>query len=216
MRNAEIERAEAIIGYTFRDTSLLVTALTNRSYVNEHGGESNERLEFLGDSVLGLIVAQKLYADRSGNEGALSKEKASIVSREPLSRAVDDMGLMNFYRMGRGAAQGKSHCKEKVRSNLFEAVLGAIYLDGGMESALCFTQSKLLDLHYRSEESAKTLLQERVAKTGNSPQYLVEPAKEGFTCRLTLGQKSFFGTGDTKAAAEHDAAKKALSALEEE
>ncbi|MDE7395548.1 MAG: ribonuclease III [Clostridiales bacterium] len=213
MRNDEIERIEAIIGYTFRDKSRLMTALTHASYVNEHGGESNERLEFLGDSVLGLIVAQKLYAERSGNEGALTKEKASIVSQVPLAHAVDDMGLTAFYRMGKGATQAKGNGKEKFRSNLFEAVLGAIYLDGGMESAVSFTQSKLIDPHYRGEESAKTLLQERVAKTGSLPQYAVEQIGNGFKCCLTLGEKNFYGMGDTKSAAEHDAAKKALAAF---
>lgn len=213
MCNEEIAALEAKIGYTFGDKSLLVTAFTNRSYTNEHGGTCNERLEFLGDSVLGLIVAQKLYCETSGDEGALSKKRARIVSREPLSRAVDDLGLTAFYRMGKGAEQAIGSGKEKFRSNLFEAVLGAIYLDGGMENAVYFTQKNLLDKHYLSDESAKTLLQEKLIKFGQTPVYVTERAENGFVCRLTAGEKTFVGTGESKSAAEHEAAKQALSAL---
>ena len=136
--------AAKIIGYTFRNASLLRCALTHKSFANEYGGESNGRLEYLGDSVLNLIVAELLYRATPEEEGVLTELRQHIVSREPLAAAVREMGLLSYYRLGRGAQENVQLFGVKPTSDVFESVLGAIYLDGGMESARVFVQTHLL------------------------------------------------------------------------
>ena len=143
MRNDDFAGVENIIGYTFADKALLQCALTHESYVNERGGESNERLEFLGDSVLNFIVTEDLYALCDQSEGILTDIRQRIVSKEPLAEAVRAMGLLAFYRLGKGAKLDKNNFKDKPISDLFEAVLGAVYIDGGIENARRFVHMHL-------------------------------------------------------------------------
>ncbi len=145
MNSDIIAAAEKAIGYTFADKSLLVCALTHKSYVNENGGISNGRLEYLGDSVLNLIVAEYLYSVCPDDEGTLTEVRKTLVSRTPLCHAVRDMGLLDFYRMGKGAKVQLSGFGEKPVSDICESVLGAIYLDGGLDSARSFVKIHLLD-----------------------------------------------------------------------
>lgn len=144
MNNDCVSRAESIIGYVFSDKSLLLCALTYKSYVNEYGGESNERLEYLGDSVLNLIAAELLYRATPADEGVLTELRKGIVSRKPLAAAVKKMGLLECCRMGKGAKMGLADFGEKPISDLFEAALGAIYLDGGFKPAREFVARHLL------------------------------------------------------------------------
>lgn len=148
MSSEEIAAVEKIVGHTFSEPLLLVTALTHESFVNERKDgkrcKSNERLEFLGDSVLGMIVTEYLFRAYDSAEGVLTDMRQHIVSKEPLAAAVRDMGLLHYYRLGRGARSDKNKFKDKTVSNLFEAVLGAIYLDGGWESARQFVHAHLL------------------------------------------------------------------------
>lgn len=138
-------KAEALIGYVFTDKSLLECALTHSSYVNECGGQSNERLEYLGDSILNFIVAEMLFNATPDDEGVLTELRKELVSKSPLAAAVREMGLIKYYRMGKGAKSEFNKAKDKPVSNIFEAVLGAVYLDGGMDEAKSFVKRNLLD-----------------------------------------------------------------------
>lgn len=133
MNNEQIESIQSLIGYKFNDCKYLSAAFTHSSYVNEHPAVGNERIEFLGDCVLNFLVGEKLFLrDRTASEGGLSSRRASIVSRAPLARIVDELGLMQYLRVGSGVDKGR--IKEKHRSDVFEALIGAVYLDGGMDT----------------------------------------------------------------------------------
>ena len=144
MRSEDIAAVEAILGYTFRDPSLLECAMTHRSYANEHVCASNGRLEYLGDSVLNMIVAEHLYRTCKEEEGILTDLRQHIVSETPLADAVRAMGIFSYYRLGKGAQKCKDAFGEKPTSDIFESLLGAVYLDGGIAPARAFVERHLL------------------------------------------------------------------------
>lgn len=144
MTDFEIAEVEEILGYSFRKKELLVCALTHKSYANENGGESNGRLEYLGDSILNFIAAEKLYRTVSNDEGILTEIRKSLVSETPLAAVVREIGLLKYYRLGKGAKMSLSSFGDKPTSDIFEAVLGAIYLDGGLVKARKFVSDKLI------------------------------------------------------------------------
>lgn len=211
VRIAEIEK---IIGYTFKDKSLLEVAFTHSSYVHENGGESNEKLEFLGDSVLNFVIAELLYLSAMKDEGAMTVSRASIVSREPLSAAIERMGLIDYLRLGVGISMTRGW-SDKFRSNLFEAVLGAIYLDGGMENAKHFVYNHLgRDIAHTSTFDYKSKLQEYKQAEFNDLDLVYKTEDNGekaFVSRVYMGGKLIGeGTGRKKKLAEREAAKSAL------
>lgn len=123
------------LAYTFRDPGLLDQALTHASHRNEVGGEDNERLEFLGDAVLELLVTEALEANRpTWDPGTLSKARASIVRKDALAVWGEELGLACAIRTGKGTAKEK-HSRTKLVADAFEAVLGAAYRDGGLDAA---------------------------------------------------------------------------------
>ncbi|MDE7165371.1 MAG: hypothetical protein K2O04_08135 [Clostridiales bacterium] len=131
--NDNLDQVQSLIGYKFNDSKYLDAAFTHSSYVNEHPAVGNERIEFLGDCVLNFLVGERLFLhDRTASEGGLSAKRASLVSRAPLARIVDELGLMQYLRVGAGV--NKNAFAEKARSDIFEALLGAVYLDGGMDA----------------------------------------------------------------------------------
>ncbi len=133
MNNPELTCVQDLIGYTFNNGNLLSAAFTHSSYVNEHPAVGNERIEFLGDCVLNFLVGERLFLlDRTASEGGLSAKRSTLVSRTPLARIVDKLGLMRYLRVGAGV--NKNAFAEKARSDIFEALLGAVYLDGGMDA----------------------------------------------------------------------------------
>ncbi|MDE5593485.1 MAG: hypothetical protein K2I75_06090 [Clostridiales bacterium] len=133
MNNDWTDDIQSIIGYTFNDCKYLRAAFIHSSYANEHPTAGNERIEFLGDCVLDFLVGEKLFlADPTASEGDLSAKRASIVSRAPLARIVDKLGLMQYLRVGAGV--NKNSFSDKKRSDVFEALLGAVYLDGGLDA----------------------------------------------------------------------------------
>lgn len=131
---AEVEQ---IINYSFKDKKLLQKALTHSSYSNEHRVESNERLEFLGDAVIEFIITEILYKEFKGKEGDLSKIRALIVSEKPLSEAIDKLNLASYLLKGVGESKNVTESKA-IKCDMFEALVGAIYLDGGIENAKKF------------------------------------------------------------------------------
>ncbi len=130
---AEVEK---IIGYTFKNKKLLAEALTHSSYANLHDTTSNERLEFLGDTVLSTIISEQIYLDKDYNEGKLSKLRAKIVSLKPLSVIDGKLGLSKYLRFA-GSSKAKE-ATDSMKADLVEATIGAIYIDGGFAEAKKF------------------------------------------------------------------------------
>lgn len=213
----QIDKIEKIIGYTFRDKSLLETAFTHSSFCNEHKAESNEKLEFLGDSVLNFVIAELLYLTAMEDEGAMTISRASIVSREPLAAAVEKLGLLQFLRLGVGVMHVKNW-STKFKSNLFEAVIGAIYLDGGMENAKHFVYNHLgRDIAHSAPIDSKTKLQEyqqAFYKDAKLRYETVDNGNKEFASKVFLGAELIGeGVGKKKKLAEREAAAKALKKL---
>ena len=149
LKQNEIETIEKTIDYVFKDKKLIDRAFTHSSIANQRNIESNERLEFFGDSILSFIVSEKLYNNLSENEGKLSHIRAQIVSAQSLSKIIDSLCLSKIY-------EKHTQCplSVNVKGDLFESLLGAIYIDGGLASAKSFVE-KNIDLR------AKTLTNQK-------------------------------------------------------
>ena len=214
---------ERILGYRFKDPTVLKEALTHKSFSGEHRGvKHNERLEFLGDSILGAIVADYIYNEcPHDEEGVLSKIKANLVSRRNLYLWGKQLGLGYFIALGRGELATGGRERDSIISNAVEAVIGAIYLDGGYEAARAFilpwarTQQLTQDV-----QDYKSVLQEQLQKNGpHTPCYeviqTVGPEHDKvFTVRVSLGGKELgIGKGHNKKQAEQAAAHGALMYL---
>lgn len=218
---------EKRIGYTFKNRELLKTALTHKSY-NEKGKKliNNERLEFLGDSILGFTAAEYLYEHyKNLPEGELTKIRSLVVCEKALFKIAMSIGLGEYIFIGRGEEQSNGRRRPSILSDATEALFAAIYLDGGIEEA------KRVILSYLEEEveevikggdfrDFKTLLQEITQKDeGKAPEYTLI-GEEGpdhnkvFTVRVSLeGKELAKGSGRTKKEAEKQAAKKAVAIL---
>ncbi len=210
-----VSEIEARIGYTFRNAALLQEAFTHSTYANRYGGANNERLEYLGDSVLQLIVSERLYALMpTAAEGELTQERQQVVCEDALDKATRALGIERYLL----AEGGKSNIGKKTVSSLFEALTAAIYLDGGYDAA-----KRFVERHGASEKSDETtnykgMLQEVLQKDGqeppvytvsqsgksNAPQFLAATTANGFTAT---------GFGKTKREAEQAAAKSLLEKL---
>ena len=213
------------LGHRFGDVALLDLALTHRSWCAEHSGSSsNERLEFLGDAVLGLVVTQRLYA-RFGewSEGDLAKTRASLVNSATLAEVGRSLGLGELLRLGRGEVASGGRHKSSILADAVEAVIGAVYLDGGITAA-DRAVSRLLGSRLDAAASApghadfKTRLQELAARLGLAPPtYRVTtsgPAHEMlFEAEVHAGSACGVGRGSTKKDAEQQAAGIAFAAL---
>ncbi len=217
------------LGYSFRDTSLLQSALVHTSYVNERPGralESNERLEFLGDAVLGVVVAHRLYALRPESpEGELTVLRAWLVRQSTLARWARELSLGPHLMLGRGEARGGGRDRPALLSRGFEAVIGAVYLDGGLDAA----RDVLLPLIDREVQvgfspqrvvDAKSRLQQVTqARFESTPVYnLVDHSGPGhapvFMVEVHAGPEiNARGSGHSKRAAQQAAAHAALQLL---
>ena len=216
-----MESLENKIGYHFTNRALLDTALSHSSYANERPDtDSNERLEFLGDSVLGMTVADHLYG-KAGKmpEGRMTRLRAELVCEQSLVRAARKIGLSEHIMLGHGEAQSGGKTRPSIVADAVEALLAAIYLDGGIESAKAFVERFILDESVEVSDY-KTLLQEHVQQNkGQSPIYEII-GEEGpdhlklFRARVILeGQNLGEGEGRTKKEAEQASAKAALEEL---
>ena len=213
------------IGYEFKDESLLIRALTHSSYANERGGknESNERLEFLGDSVLGFITAEFFFSrEKDLPEGELTKLRAAAVCEKALSGFANKIGLGEYLLLGKGEINSNGKERPSILADAFEALIAAIYLDGGIENAKKFVTQFLEDFsaEYYVINDAKTILQEIVQKNpGELLEYVLvnESGPDHAKCfevevRLNanvIGR----GKGRSKKQAEQLAAKEALSLM---
>ena len=219
------ELALSIVGSKFDDPDLLITAFTHRSYLNEHRKtvkQHNERLEFLGDAVLELIVTEYLYKNFDHPEGILTNWRAALVRTESISQAADKLGLGAYLRLSRGEKQGSARAREQILANVFESVIGAIYLDKGYESAKAFIAKNIIVtlediLETGAWRDAKSRLQEVAqSEEGVTPSYKVigedGPDHEKiFKIGVFIEEEMRgLGEGPSKQIAQQQAAQKAL------
>lgn len=212
------------LAYTFKDVQLLVAALTHGSFANEHQGvrQTYQRLEFVGDAVLGLMCAEQLFVEMPlATEGELSRRRARVVRRESLSQLAQLWQLQAYIRVGSGQSAQK-HLSASVMADVFEAVVGAMYIDGGLDVVRRVVLPCLRDAIAKTQapQDFKTMLQELAyPRQLGVPRYDVEridgPSHaQVFTCRVYLNEQIYGrGQGTSKKAAEQVCAQQALAAL---
>ena len=226
-----MEILEKKLGYTFRDPSLLRAALYHSSYANEHraaGIRSNERLEFLGDAVLGFVTAEYLYAKHPDlPEGDLTRRRAALVCEESLHEVAQALDLGSCLQLGRGEEQGGGRHRPSILADATESVFAAVYLDGGMDAARDLIHRVLLDKEREEQveerrRDYKTELQELVQrKSGSTLNYRMvgsdgpDHAKVFEAAVLLNGEVFSTGTGHSKKEAEQAAAGAALEKLQQ-
>lgn len=220
---------EEKIGYTFRDRSLLENALTHSSYANEHrekGMPSNERLEFLGDSILGLVVADHLYRNRPDlPEGDLTRIRAALVCEGSLVEVAKGLDLGSYLKLGRGEESGGGRKRPSIQADAVEAMLAAVYLDGGIGQARKLIHDLILNQEREKIANGrdfKTTLQELVQReSGQVLSYRLtgesgpDHAKVFQMDVLLNGTSIGSGQGRSKKEAEQAAAKAAVCKLEQ-
>jgi len=218
---------EKKLDYKFKDRELLKTALTHSSYANETSVESNERLEFLGDAVLGFVVADVLYKRYpDATEGKLSKMRSSIVSRMNFAHFARELRINKQVLLGKGEENTGGRERESNLSGTFEAVIGAIFIDGGYRKVYKVIIKLLKNCLNGDEEifkDYKTKLQEVAQrKFKKVPKYKVvleegPPHDKNFHIEVKLGRKTFGkGMGSNKKKAEQEAAKQGLERMEKQ
>jgi len=231
----DLDLLESILAYTFNDRVLLERAITHRSWAHEQvapGDEElarklhNESLEFLGDSVLGLVVAYYLCNSYpGGTEGELSRMKHRLVSAPTLAKASLDLKLGDFLRFGRGEEKSGGRQKNALLADVFEAITGAIFMDGGLEAAtqfLCYALRNELEAANplsAAKADYKTMLQERLqAERRQAPRYTVvetlgPPHRRIFHVEVAWDRGSIQGEGHSIKSAEAAAARAALEVM---
>ena len=223
-----MEKLESKIGYRFRDRSLLETALTHSSYANERIGDSlqsYERLEFLGDSILGFLTAEYLYAHEPLlPEGRMTRLRAELVCEASLHQTALALGLGGYMRLGRGEERSGGRERTSILADMVEALIAALFLDGGLEQARRFVMERILCDAQTGEQTRsadyKTELQELIQQKANqhiSYELIGESGPDHdkrFQFRVSInGLPAGEGTGRTKKEAEQMAAMHALEAL---
>ena len=219
------EELEARIGYRFRDASFLETALTHPSYGGDHHLPDNQRLEFLGDAVLELAISRALYEKHPKMpEGGLSRLRSALVREETLAEAARRYELGREIRLSVGEERTGGRSKPSLLADAMEAVIAAVYLDGGIEAAFALVE-RTIDLNGIGDEEvyfamdAKTRLQELLQKDGHAPEYEIvavqgPPHAPVFTSRVCVeGRLLGEGKGHTKRQAQQAAAARAIETL---
>ena len=240
---SDLAKLQDVLGHRFKSPELLVCALTHRSLAREHAAQSgesaagdNERLECLGDAVLGLVVAEALFREHANwSEGELTRVRAQLVSREHMAAVAARLELGGYLRLSRGEERGGLRHKATILSNAMEAVIAALFLDGGLDTVRQFVGARVMGetAHLLAEElkmgaalgNYKSALQEHLqaAKAG-TPVYRVRGEsgpdhRKRFIVEVRLktagepGKALARGTGNTKKRAEQDAARRALEHL---
>ena len=231
MTNEEFPELENRLGYSFMDGKVLLEALTHRSFYHENPGKAdayNERLEFLGDSVLGFIIVEYLFSmDQNLTESVMAKTKSYIVKEAVLSEVASSISLGQYLRLGKGEEQTGGRTKKSLLADAFEALLGAVYVDGGYDAAkkivLSLFSRKIHPIINSGEfHDSKTELQEKTQLLFSSiPEYRTikqegEEHRKVFTVEVYIsGDKYGSGIGKSKKEAETRAAKEALAGLQQ-
>ena len=215
---------EKLIGYTFSDKSLLERALSHSSYANEKHSpkDSNERLEFLGDSVLGFITAEYYYKNSSLPEGELTRLRAATVCEKALFEFSKEIELFRYIYLGKGEENTARRDRASINSDAFEAVIAAIYLDGGIDEAKKFVL-RFVEGHAKTQgdfKDYKTKLQEVIQKNPEETLEYVLVGESGpdhnksFEVEVHLNSNVIGrGTGKSKKNAEQEAAREALALM---
>lgn len=226
--DSALSNLENIIGYGFINNELLLHSLTHSSYANEmkmSKEDSNERLEFLGDAVLELVTSEYVYHEHKNlSEGDLTKLRASIVCEQTLSSCAKDMDIGRFLLLGKGEDSSGGRLRASILSDTLEAIIGAIYLDGGFTNAKEFIVKNILK-NVEDKKlffDSKTILQEIIQNDNNKQKIRYKLISEegpdhnkSFTMALLIGNKQIsLGTGKTKKAAEQEAALQAIRKLQ--
>ena len=224
-----LQNLEKAIGYVFRNKTLLSTALIHSSFSNEHRKENipnNERLEFLGDAALELASSRYLYERFPDEpEGVLSKRRAALVCEPSLAECARSVDLGSYLQLGKGEEKNNGRTRDSLLSDAFEAVIGAILLDGGFAAAEAFVRRFVMDkmISHPVYSDAKTALQETVQLSQPDSIAYILLSEEGsehdkvFTVEVRIGGVSYgTGSGHSKKTAEQMAAEAALNRLKEE
>lgn len=218
------EFAKTKLGFEFHDINLLVTALTHRSYVNEHKTvhEHNERLEYLGDAVLELVSSDFLFRNYNYPEGVMTALRAALVRTESIGDAGKELGYQPLVRMSKGEKQGSERAHDAILADCFEAVIGAIYLDQGYETAREFIAKHILVkidtiLEEGSWRDPKSYIQELAQKIDSLTPVYRTLKEEGpdhdkqFTVGIYVGdQLKGTGVGHSKQEAQTEAAREGV------
>ena len=222
------ETIESRLGYQFKTRDLLERAFIHRSFINEHKEfdiENNERLEFLGDSVLNLLIAEHLFHNLPEMpEGTLSHIRAHVVSSDACIQYMQELNLQDFILVGRGEKMQAGKGRQTILADVFEAILGALYLDSGIETTrhifFLHFQTKIANMCLQPKANFKALLQEYIQKTMHMiPKYLVVEEsgpdhKREFLVAVLINEKEVGrGSGTTKKEAEQNAAQSAITTL---
>lgn len=223
-RFAALERR---FGHEFKEHELLERALTHSSWARENGTSDNERLEFLGDAVVGLAVSDILMERFGGgekDEGELSRIRASLVNGASLARAATSAGLGEFLLLGRGEDASGGREKESILEAAFEAVIGALFLDGGYQLARRVVKAELgerIEERPPQDFDPKSELQERLAAAGQERPHYTVSSKSGpdhmptYEITVSTGAETLGrGRGNSRKAAEREAASKAIEGME--
>ena len=210
-----VKEIENKIGYTFRDKALLKEACTHSTYANQHGGKDNERMEYLGDAVLQLVVTEWQFARNArAEEGELTRQRQKFVCEEALDEAVRALDLQRYLLV----SGGKANIGKKTVSSLFETVVAAIYLDGGYDAAKVFIVKYGRLEGQAAPANHKGALQEFLQSKGEQPP-VYETVKKGkdnaptFVATAVALGKSAAGEGGSKREAEQQAAKRLMDML---
>ncbi|MBQ7688884.1 MAG: ribonuclease III [Clostridia bacterium] len=220
----ELRELEKQIGYQFQDRSLLELALTHSSFANEHGyRRDNERLEFLGDSVLGFLTAEYLFRKfETQPEGELTRRRANAVCEKTLAGFARELNLGDYIRLGKGEKLSGGANRPSILSDAFESVIAAVYLDGGVQAAKDFVLRFIpeADTGDKPMVDYKTVLQEVVQKNPDEQLHYVLAAEAGpdhdktFTVEVYLNSNRIgTGVGHSKKKAEQAAAAEALKLM---
>ncbi len=228
LTHMDLSELESKIGAVFRDKDLLAQALVHRSYLNENPSfrlSHNERLEFLGDAVLELVVTAALYREfPSKPEGELTSLRAALVNSKMLAELGEEIGLNDFLKLSRGEAKDVGRARQFILANTLEALIGALYLDGGYDPAKRFIESVLLRrlpdvISQQLYKDPKSLFQEEAQeRAGITPTYVVVQEwgpdhDKHFVIGAYLGRELVAqGEGPSKQMAQEAAARQALTA----
>lgn len=224
----ELEQLQTILGVQFKDTTILLSAITHRSYLNEHREATwahNERLEFLGDAVLELVVTDYLYKKYPEKpEGELTAVRAALVNTNSLADASEKLGINKFLLMSKGEAKDEGRARQYILANAFEATIGAIYMDQEYEAAKDFIAGRLFEktdniVEKRLWQDAKSRFQELAQEHSSVTPTYETVGQDGpdhdrvFTVGVFLRkEKVAEGQGRSKQEAEQEAAEKGIIA----
>ena len=229
MSTMDINRFVEVCGITINNADFFVEAMTHRSYLNEnkrHKHPHNERLEFLGDAVLELIVTEYLYHEYNNPEGEMTAWRAALVNGEMLARVAREIGIEEFLMMSKGESKDTGKARNYLLANAMEAIIGALYLDGGYESAKSFICEKIIVhieeiLDKKLYLDPKSYFQEKAQEHKNITPHYKLISESGpdhdrvFTVGVFLGDDEVAqGTGKSKQDAQRDAARRGLEKKE--